>query len=147
MGLMLKIILVEPPAGVDFGLQKGSGNNYETIQVQRSEKKTLAFEFEVGIKTAKDGGYDFRGPFVQGSPHQRFIYIDIGKSAGQPDSLWNRRLKIPLAGMAVDAIKQALTGESVVFETRVPGTGKDGGPNCATVKPFQGWLLKRIGNK
>ncbi len=147
MGLMLKIILVEPPTGVDFGLQKGSGSKYETVQIQRSGKKIVQFEFEVGIKTAKDGGYDFNGPFVQGPPHQRFIYIDIGKSAGQPGSVWNRRLKIPLAGMAGDAIKQALAGETIVFETMVPGTGKDGGPNCATVKPFQGWHLQGIGNK
>lgn len=24
---------------------------------------------------------------------------------------------------------------------RVPGSAKDGGPNCATVKPFHGWSL------
>ena len=29
-----------------------------------------------------------------------------------------------------------------IFETRVPGTGRDGGPNCATVKPFAGWKSK-----
>jgi hypothetical protein len=26
-----------------------------------------------------------------------------------------------------------------LLETRVPGTGKDGSPSCATVKPFPGW--------
>jgi hypothetical protein len=26
-----------------------------------------------------------------------------------------------------------------VVETRVPGTGKNGEPTCATVKPFEGW--------
>jgi len=29
------------------------------------------------------------------------------------------------------------------METHVPGTGKDGGSNCATVKPFGGWHLKK----
>ena len=30
-----------------------------------------------------------------------------------------------------------------VLEARVPGTGKDGGPSCATVKPVDGWKLIR----
>ena len=37
--LTLKIVLENPPSGVDFGLQKGSGNKYETIQIQRSSDK------------------------------------------------------------------------------------------------------------
>ena len=28
-----------------------------------------------------------------------------------------------------------------ILEARVPGTGKDNGPNCATVKPFAGWHI------
>jgi hypothetical protein len=31
--------------------------------------------------------------------------------------------------------------DHAVLEARVPGTGKDGGPSCATVKPFEGWKL------
>jgi len=30
--LTLKIVLENPPSGVDFGLQKGSGNKYETFK-------------------------------------------------------------------------------------------------------------------
>ena len=26
-----------------------------------------------------------------------------------------------------------------VLEARVPGTGRDGGPSCATIKDFEGW--------
>jgi hypothetical protein len=26
-----------------------------------------------------------------------------------------------------------------VLEARVPGTGRDGGPTCPTVKDFEGW--------
>ncbi|MDP4263249.1 MAG: DUF5990 family protein [Bacteroidota bacterium] len=28
-----------------------------------------------------------------------------------------------------------------MLETNVAGTDKDGGPNCGTVKPFDGWKL------
>lgn len=42
--LTLRIVLEKPLAGVDFGLQKGRGSEYETIQKQRliSRAKTSA---------------------------------------------------------------------------------------------------------
>ena len=48
--LRLRIILEKPPADVDFGLQKGRGSAYETVQTQRSKSSDLHFEFNVGIK-------------------------------------------------------------------------------------------------
>ena len=48
--------------------------------------------------------------------------------------MWNRRLKIPLVGITQSQIDEILITQGVL-ETSVPGTGKDGGPNCATVKP------------
>ena len=35
--LNFRIILESAPAGVDFGLQKGGGNDYEVVQKQRSK--------------------------------------------------------------------------------------------------------------
>lgn len=132
--LNLRIIVERPPAGVDFGLQSGKGATYETVQTQRS-KKELRFEFSVDVKAASvDAQLDFRGPFVQGPSGERFVYLDIGTYAGQADSPWSRRLKIPLRG-----ITWKMIDSRTILETRVPGTGKDGGPNCATVKPFDGW--------
>jgi len=134
--LDLLIVLENPPAGVDFGLQKGSGNNYETVQKQRSSKGDLSFTFSVRVAEGKDGQPNFLGPFAQGTPQQRFVYLDIGNCAGQTDTVWSRRLKIPLYGITWELIKKGKT-----LETRVPGTAKDGGPNCATVKPFAGWKV------
>ena len=47
--LTFRIVLEDPPAGVDFGLQIGRGAEYETIQTQRSKGKDLWFEFSVGV--------------------------------------------------------------------------------------------------
>lgn len=138
--LTFRIILESPPAGVDFGLQKGSGNNYEVVQKQRSKTGDLRFEFDARVKEGKDGQPTLLGPFVQGPPQGRFVYLDIGTYAGQADSCWSRRLKVPLRGITWGVVKQASRG---VLETRVPGTGKDGGPTCATVKPFDGWKVSR----
>ena len=137
--LALRIILESPPAGVVFGIQKGNGSQYETILRQESSSNDLLFDFKIFLKETKTSSYNFAGPIVQGPPNERFIYIDIGTAAGQKNSEWTRRLKIPLRDIPLETIEQLLNDSSLVLETKVPGTGKDGGPNCATVKPFSGW--------
>ena len=140
--LTLRIVLEKPPRDVDFGLQKGRGSNYETIQKQRCEGKDLTFEFTVRVKgDNKAAAPNFLGSFVQGPPSERFIYIDIGTYAGQTGTGWSRRLKVPLRGITWDMIDRVSADEQSLLETRVPGTGKDGSPTCATVKPFPGWKL------
>lgn len=138
----LRIILENPTPGVDFGLQQGKGSKYETIQKQRSIGKNLIFEFRVKIKAGKNNALALTGPFVQGSRDDRFVYIDIGTFAGQKESPWSRRLKIPLTGISHEIINKSLEVSDLKIEAIVPGTGKGGGPNCGTVKPFYGWKLK-----
>jgi hypothetical protein len=132
--LTLRIILEKPPAGVDFGVQKGRGSDYDIIQKQTSTTKDLHFEFTVGVKAGKDAAPVFIGPLVQGPPADRFVYIDIGAYGGQADTPWSRRLKIPLGSITWDMINSR-----AALEARVRGGGKDGGPTCGTVKPFYGW--------
>jgi len=138
--LTFRVVLQEPPSGVDFGLQIGRGAGYKTVQKQRSRGQDLHFEFSVTVMAANNkAAPDFRGPVVQGPAGQRFVYIDIGTCAGQIDTPWSRRLKIPLIGITPVMIDRASVDGRTVLETRVPGTGRDGGPACATVKPFHGW--------
>jgi Family of unknown function (DUF5990) len=143
--LKLRIVLENPTAGVDFGLQKGRGNDYETIQKQKASGNNLIFEFEVRVKSGDNNTPVFLGSFVQGTPTDRFVYIDIGTCAGQKDTPWSRRLKIPLRTITLEMIQQLLSDSKLVIETLVPGRGRDGGPNCGTVKPFNGWKLANFG--
>ena len=137
--LTFRIILEDPPAGVDYGLQEGGGNHYEVVQKQRSKTGNLKFEFSARVKEGKDGQPVLLGPFTHGPPHERFAYLDIGTYAGQTDTHWSRRLKIPFRDISWEIVKKASKGR--VLETRVPGTAKDGSPTCATVKPFAGWKV------
>lgn len=139
MSLTFRIILKDPTEGVEFGLQKGAGNRYETVQKQKATKGNLHFDFIAEVKKGKSGDYSLQGPFVQGPPQGRFVYIDIGTAAGQVGSPWTRRLKIPLTGISQELLTDVFNGHNKILETKVPGTGRDGGPNCATVKPFEGW--------
>ena len=140
--LTLRIVLEKPPTDVDFGVQKGHGNDYETFQTQRSKKQNLQFEFPVRVKEGKDGQPNFLGHFAQGPASARFVYLDIGTYAGQTGTPWSRRLKIPLTGISWQIVEKALRS-SKPLEARVPGTGKDGGPTCGTAKPFDGWTLPK----
>jgi Family of unknown function (DUF5990) len=138
-----RIILEQPTAGVDFGLQKGHGSSHEVVQKQRSNGKDLAFEFTVTANTGKDREPNFTGPFVQGPTGERFVYINIGTFAGQIDTCWSRRLKIPLAGISWKILEAG-----TIPVAHVPGTGKDGGPSCAyswrkAVGPSWGWRVER----
>jgi len=138
--LTFRVVLQEPPSGVDFGLQIGRGADYKTVQKQRSHGKDLHFEFSVTVMAAnKKAAPDFRGPVVQGPAGQRFVYIDIGTYAGQIKTPWSRRLKIPLIGITPEMIDRVSVDAQTVLEARVPGTGRDGGPACATVTRFDGW--------
>jgi len=140
--ITLQIILIKPTPEVVFGLQKGSGSNYETVQKQIPVSNDLSFKFTIKVKgdRSKEKLPKFSGSFVQGHADNKFVYIDIGTYAGQSDTIWSRRLKIPLTGITWKDI-DSLSGNSML-QASVPGTGRDGGPNCATVKPFGGWHLE-----
>ena len=91
----LRIVVEQPPSGVDYALQKGKGSLYETVQKQRSDGNDLTFEFTPTIRAGvSDPMAALGGPFVQGPPKQRFVYLGIGACAGQHDSCWSRRLKV-----------------------------------------------------
>jgi hypothetical protein len=135
-----RIILEGPPPGVDFGVQEGHGNDYRTVQTQRSKTGDLSFTFSTRAKQNSAGEPVFLGPFTQGPSAGRFVYLDIGTYAGQQDTPWARRLKIPFRGIDWKTVQQA-SGSSRVLETHVRGTGRDGGPTCGTIKPFAGWKL------
>ncbi len=139
--LGLHIILENPPEGVLFGLQKGKGSHYDIIQKQTSIGQDLHFNLTAEVKADVDGAPDFFGESIHGVRKGRFIYINIGTSAGQLNSVWSRRLKIPLSGITGAMLDKIAENAAFILETKVNGRGKDGSPNCATVKPFGGWSI------
>ena len=142
--LLLRIIVVNSPMGVLFGLQEGKGGQYRTIQHQEGGNDPLRFELAVTIRNNSRSIPDFFGEHVQGGPNERFIYLDIGTYAGQKNTEFSRRLKIPLYTIDRPTINHLIMNKDAMLETTVAGTGKDGGPNCGTVKPFNGWTIKTV---
>lgn len=139
--LPLRIVLVDPPARIDYGIQRGSGSAYDTLFVQQKTRGDVCFDFSITIaESKKDRSPNFLGPIVQGPPAGRFIYIDVGAYAGQKNTPWARRIKIPLQGIRWAVIKKAIE-PGHALAARIQGTGKDGGPVCATVPLFGGWQV------
>ena len=49
--------------------------------------------------------------------------------------------KIPLNEITWEMIDSVAEGLKRFLQATIPGTGKDGGPSCATVKPTDGWKV------
>ncbi|HJQ37736.1 MAG TPA: DUF5990 family protein [Thermoanaerobaculia bacterium] len=141
MQITLQITVLNPPAGVIFRMQRGRA---ELVEPSIADGDSISFDFDVRV-AERDGNAPprFLGPFTQGPPASRFVYVNSGKRAGQQESPWDRRAKVPLAGVTWALIDQLLATPGAVLEARIAGTGRDGGPACATIPLVGGWRLKR----
>ena len=139
--LALRVVLLAPPPGVTFGIQKGRGSAFETVSAQQAtDGGDLTFDFALTVKdTRADGQPDFGGPIAQGPAGGRFVYVGVGTFAGQTGSPWSRRIKVPLEGIPWTQIRKVLKTPGLRLCARVRGRGMDGSPSCATVPVLGGW--------
>jgi len=135
----IRIILVDPPAGVDFGVQRGRGAKYETLHVQRRSRGDIVFDFSLTVNDARKDAPNFVGPFAQGPSAGRFLYLDVGTYAGQKDTHWSRRIKIPLRDISWPLVKKVMANPGLALVAKIPGKGRDGSPSCATVRLLEDW--------
>jgi hypothetical protein len=133
--LPLRITFLQPPRDVVFCLQSGKT---EIVSPVRSAGGDLSFDFNVRVGQRPDGQPNFLGPFAQGPPAGRFVYVNSGTCAGQAESAWTRRAKIHLSSISWPLIEEALAAPDGILEARIAGTSRDGGPACATVPLLDG---------
>jgi len=141
--LLVRISIQAPPPGVEWALQLGR------IDLLPPTKRSRGLEFEVRLRvvTRADGEIDFRGAAVQGPRNGRFIYLNSGTRAGQMASCWDRRAKVSLEGLRAILAAETWDAPATVCVAAIAGTGRDGGPACASVPLVgTGWsLLPRTG--
>jgi hypothetical protein len=141
--LPIRIIVANPPVGVDFCVQ--GKTHTDLIGVTRAAKpeEDLAFDIAVRVVQTDNAPPRFLGPVTQGPPAERFIYICIGTLAGDSHSCWTRRAKIPLKAIDNDLLARVRkAGPKARLEVKYPGTGRDGSPTCASVKlPEGAWKV------
>lgn len=143
LNLPLRIVVDQPIPGVALALQRGSGTRFDLIGPVQASADALVFDLDITLDggTAA-GGPRLLGPFVQGPPTARFVYINVGASAGQIGSPWQRRVKVPLGGVSWEVIEALLPGERLT--AHIASRGRDGTPACATVPILPpGWRATR----
>ena len=134
----MRIRVLNPPPDVDFLVQRGRDDLTAPVEATPTG---LVFEFPVRVGKQPGGEPNFLGPYAQGPASARFVYVNSGTYAGQSQSCWSRRAKVPLTAITWSLISAAL-GTGRAIEVAFNGTGRDGGPTCATVKLDEGaWRL------
>ena len=128
--IRMRIIIEQPVPGVMHSLQSGDDKVLDPKASKAGEP--LGFDFPVRIAP----GPKFFGDQVRREgPERRFVYIRIGTMAGDCLSPWSRRMKIDIHDVPQNLLDRAMAGG--VIELVVNGTGKDGTPACATVRPIE----------
>lgn len=141
MQIALRIVVLNPPAGVTFRLQRGRG---ALVEPTRESAASIAFDFDLRVAEREgDAPPRLLGPFAQGSPAARFVYVNSGKQARQAESCWDRRAKVALAGITWALIDEAAASPDAIIEAQIAGTGRDGGPACASVPLARAWHVAK----
>lgn len=129
-----------PHQRIEAGIQRGD----DVLPGAAGPDGSLVFAGELRLKSpARPDAPVFLGAYAFGPPGQRFLYLSwSGEENGKREMF--RRMKIPL-GSITWAQVDALRAEGSVLEVSVAGTGRDGGPACATVPLLgDGWqVVKR----
>jgi hypothetical protein len=135
-------LMLAPPPGVAIAMQRGATARADLVAPVSASAEGLVFEFGVRADLSAAGKPPrLLGPFVQGPPDARFVYINSGIYAGKEHPAWGRRAKVPLKGLTVALIERLPASQRL--EARIAGRSRDGGPACASVPLLApGWTAK-----
>jgi hypothetical protein len=110
----------------------------------RSTESEIAFDFPLTLADLDADPPRLTGEYAQGPAKQRFVYVNSGSMAGQKNTCWTRRAKVPLYRVKRALLAQVVKREDgSVLEARIHGRAKDGGPACATVPLLSEWSISR----
>ena len=91
-------------------------------------------EWELECTATEHGsGVDLKGPFLQGGPGKRFVYLSWGVVADAGAFTMFRRAKLMLDGVPPDVLRRAVEGGMLIG--RMGLTDEKGHPRCAAVRP------------
>jgi hypothetical protein len=111
-------------ANVHVGIQRGK----EPIDYFPGDADEARWRFTAEVKKGNDLG----GPYVQGRPGDRFIYLSwLQVSDGFAEMFRRAKLMLTPAG---PAIAEAVAGGKVL-RAELPLTAGDGSPLCASLRP------------
>ncbi len=135
----VRVTVERPLSGVTMQIQRGRCKLLSPVK-DTAAAKVFEFTLKVDLTGAEP---NFLGEYSQGPRDARFVYVNTGTYAGDADSEWGRRAKLPLGGVTSEQVEQVLANPKLLLETSFAGTGRDGSPTCATVKGLEWKVVKR----
>jgi hypothetical protein len=131
--LPIRVVVENPLPGLAMALQRGKAAKAELVPPASRSAEAVIFDLEMTVDgRLPDGRPRLLGPYVQGPPEARFIYLSVGVYAGQAGSPWGGRVKVPLGGLGWDDIEALPPGGRLV--ARIAGQSPKGGPALASVR-------------
>ena len=97
-----------------------------------ADRRSATWETRVEVGE-RDGRPAFRGPAVNGPPHERFLYLTWVGRKGRAKPAMFRRAKLRLDAVPADTLAEALRSGVLVGQLGL--TAADGMPVCASVRP------------
>ncbi|SEN67434.1 hypothetical protein SAMN05660976_08047 [Nonomuraea pusilla] len=118
-------------ANIHVGVQRRERRE-ELLGLTPGDAPSAAWELEV-TPTRTEPGWDLRGPFVQGRPGGRFVYLSWGTVGEDGAFAMFRRAKLWLDAIPAQVLEDAVAGGVLV--ARLGLTDAKGQPLCAAVRP------------
>jgi hypothetical protein len=100
----------------------------ELLNLQPGDASVVSWTVDCEVN-----GSDVRGPYIQGRPGDRFIYLNWGSVDGDGRMDMFRRSKLMIDGVPDDVLAKA--AKSGVLVGRLGLTDAKGQPLCAAVRP------------
>lgn len=131
--LPIRIVVENPVPGLAMALQRGRTAQAELVSPSSQSAAAVVFDLTLTVDgSLADGRPRLLGRYAQGPPEARFVYLSVGKYAGQAESEWGGRVKVPLGDLGWDAIEALPPGSGLT--ARITGRSPKGGPALASVR-------------
>jgi hypothetical protein len=131
--LVLRLTIVGPIPGLRYSLQNADGY---PISAVTAGAEPLSLDAPVRYDQGR-----WLGELVRREGKtRRFVYIAMGRSAGDLTSSINGRAKIDIQDIPPELIEVA--GDRPI-EVKLPGVGRNGAPAFATLRPLESWKIVR----
>jgi Family of unknown function (DUF5990) len=125
----------ERPAGhvgVHVGVQRRAKPS-ELLGVTPGDAPAATWTLDAVVTAKPDGGADLKGPYIQGPPGGRFIYLNWGTVDESGAFAMFRRAKLWLEAVPPEVLASA--SERGALVGRLTLTDPKGNPLCASVRP------------
>jgi hypothetical protein len=113
---------------VHVGIQRGK----DVIETFPGDAEAASWSFDCDVVEGA-GGIDLRGPYIQGRPGDRFVYLSWGDVNDRGDFAMFRRAKLMVGAIDQALLQAAHDGKRLVGKLGL--TDRKGGPLCAAVRP------------